>query len=747
MKLNTLFILMLNVIVIHTAIIKAENSDNLFSLSLEEFLNVDVVSVSKKNEKLYTAPASVYVITSEEIERYGFLHLQDALKIIPSVYLYNPHSWVWGGQRGLVSNFSQTLLLLNGREMNNLIAQEGFISRQFATHNIKRIEVMASPGSALYGANALAGVINIITKDADKNYDGTEFSFESGSNSSISGSLLFGKKIKDLSIKGSLRYFRSDEEDFTSFVNDTSLFSKGWSDNKYVANKEINYKNNSSAIPINLQIDFKDFYGGVNYYKNNQSHGQEKLRWDYSDGEDVRDFAVIYGGMASDLTDKIRLKMEYQHTRDYMYGRYHSGFWPVSRLESSDNIPIYEFAYPVISSSGDSLVSIDEVKEYYSTFADYLIDQGLLDSGNVNDEDIQKYFTHIYSNKNSDGSRRNKAEMLFSTQFNQQISLDVGYSYDITSYAGLVVTDAGTGLGATYDIPINKSVRKDHYDSFKHGLYSQLKASLLNHKLWFVLGGRFDYQNHYGGTFNPRVGVVFSPTKKDVIKFMYGEAFREPNVFELSSNEDVEPAKLRSLEAQYFRSFGDISRIGLTGYYNSVSNFLSSVGSLIGTGVGEVEKQRVAGLEFQSDIKWRSIMFFLNGAYIIDISQEIREDNSDKTIRKDVLGIPDKKLNTGLSYNPNKYITVSLIYSLIDKYKALSGNSSVSEPFWIDRGHDMKTTLRIGEISLGKINFDGLVTVNNLLNRELYHANIRRSGSHIFLQEGRNISLKLRLKL
>ena len=133
--------------------------EELLDLSIEDFLNVEVISASKKSERLFTAPATVYVITTEEINRMGFQHLQDVLKYIPSVYLYNPQSWVWGGQRGLVSNFSQTLLLINGREVNNLIAQEGFISRQFATHNIDRVAVSHHDHEGVPGADSL-GVAN-----------------------------------------------------------------------------------------------------------------------------------------------------------------------------------------------------------------------------------------------------------------------------------------------------------------------------------------------------------------------------------------------------------------------------------------------------------------------------------------------------------------------------------------------------------------------------------------------------------
>ena len=177
--------------------------EELLFINLEKILNVDIVTASKISEESFLAPGTVYVITEEEIHRNGWRFLQDALKSVPSVYLYDPHSWVWGGQRGLVSNFSQTLLMINGREMNNLIASEGFISRQFSTHNIKRIEVMASPGSALYGANALAGVINIITKEVPPDYSGGEVSIGAGSFDSFAYDFVFGHSWDGLKIGAS----------------------------------------------------------------------------------------------------------------------------------------------------------------------------------------------------------------------------------------------------------------------------------------------------------------------------------------------------------------------------------------------------------------------------------------------------------------------------------------------------------------------------------------------------------------
>ncbi len=720
-----------------------KKAEDLFRLSLEEFLDVEIVSVSKKTEKYATAPGTVYVVTAEEINMYGFLQLQDALKYIASVYLYDPHSWVWGGQRGLVSNFSQTLLMINGREVNNIIAQEGFISRQFATHNIERIEVMATPGSALYGANALAGVINIITKDANIDFEGFEVSQEFGSYNTIASSFVFGKKFGDISIKGSIRQFNSSETDLLDFVKDTVNYSKGWADNKYANQYLKYYKNPSEARPINFQLDYKGLYFGMNYYFNKQSHGLEKLRWNYTDGEDIREMKVLYGGIKKQISEMISLSIDYQHISSFMWGRYHSGFWPITRLQSNSNVDIYQIPENVSTSSGTILNGIDEIKGYYNSFAHYLIDQSIIDSENITSTDIQRYFNHIYTNKNSRGSQRQKLNMFLNLCSGKRTTIDFGYEFDNVDYVGLAVSDAGVNLGASYDIPLDLSKREEVYTSYKHSLYAQVNHTFIKNTLWLVAGSRFDNQNHYGHTFNPRCGLIIQPSKKDIVKFMYGEAYREPNVFELSSNTNLSPAKLRSFEANYSHNFGTSARISLAGYHNIVSDFIGSVGSIIGTGIGKVEKQKATGSEFRFDLKTGKLISFVNGAFIFDIHQDVYDEIQNKTERSEVLSIPKEKINIGISHPVYKKLSASILYSYVNKYEAISGNTAIVDPYTVDAINDLKFTLHWMDIDLNDLKLNGFITINNLLDQEYYHPNIRRSGTHKFLQDGRNIHMRL----
>lgn len=128
-----------------------------------------VTSVSKKAEDIRRAPATISVITQEEIIQRGYTDLVEYLNDLPGIQIsryYGPQlANIY--QRGLrTTNTEKTLLLIDGVEENALWTNWADISRQYSLSNIKQVEVIYGPASTMYGSNAFAGVINIITKNA-----------------------------------------------------------------------------------------------------------------------------------------------------------------------------------------------------------------------------------------------------------------------------------------------------------------------------------------------------------------------------------------------------------------------------------------------------------------------------------------------------------------------------------------------------------------------------------------------------
>ena len=130
-----------------------------------------VTSVSKAKEPLAEAPATVAVITGADIERRGYTDLEAVLRDLPGFDFSRRGGPSYSNiyQRGYRSiETNRTMLLIDGVEDNDLASSTAWLSRQFPLSNIDRIEVVYGPASTMYGANAFAGVINVVTKQPEQ---------------------------------------------------------------------------------------------------------------------------------------------------------------------------------------------------------------------------------------------------------------------------------------------------------------------------------------------------------------------------------------------------------------------------------------------------------------------------------------------------------------------------------------------------------------------------------------------------
>src|ERR1700694_4103241 len=168
-----------------------------FDASLEALANTEVRTVSKEPVKLSRTPAAIYVITQEDIQRSGATSIPDALRLAPGVEVARIDSNQWSvGVRGFASRLSRSVLvLIDGRSVYTpLFAGVFWEAQDTMLEDIDRIEVIRGPGGALWGANAVNGVINIITKEAAKT-QGMLTASSAGVNEGYAGRVRYGGKI------------------------------------------------------------------------------------------------------------------------------------------------------------------------------------------------------------------------------------------------------------------------------------------------------------------------------------------------------------------------------------------------------------------------------------------------------------------------------------------------------------------------------------------------------------------------
>ena len=194
-------------------------------MSLEDLLNVEITSAARKSQRLNDVAAAVYVISREDIERSGATNIPEALRLAPGVNVARLANNRWAvSVRGFNSRFSNKLLvLMDGRSMySHLFSGVLWEVEDTLLEDIERIEVIRGPGAAMWGANAVNGVINIITRRA-RDTQGSLLVAGAGSEESAFASFRHGMAAGD----GHLRVWGK------GFARDESVTPQGETGNDY----------------------------------------------------------------------------------------------------------------------------------------------------------------------------------------------------------------------------------------------------------------------------------------------------------------------------------------------------------------------------------------------------------------------------------------------------------------------------------------------------------------------------------
>jgi len=141
--------------------------EDLGQRSIEDLMNLEVTSVSKKGQKMSQAAAAIYVITPEDIKRSGATTIPDLLRMVPGMEVGQINSNTWAiSARGFNHELADKLLvLIDGRSVyTQTFGGVRWDTQDVPLEDIARIEVIRGPGGTMWGANAVNGVINVITK-------------------------------------------------------------------------------------------------------------------------------------------------------------------------------------------------------------------------------------------------------------------------------------------------------------------------------------------------------------------------------------------------------------------------------------------------------------------------------------------------------------------------------------------------------------------------------------------------------
>ena len=552
-----------------------ELDDEEFEEDLEDFYgDEEFVSIATGTKKaIHKAPSVATVITAAEIRAMGANTIYEVLETVTGIHIYpsnldrmKPNFSI----RGIhTAENPQTLVLVNG--MRTTYEWTGSRWQQFnlGVDLIDRVEVIRGPGSAVYGADAFSGVVNIITKGVNS-ISTTEIGARAGSFDSKTSWFNFVKNESDLKVSVNAQY--SDTSgDNSRIVTTDAMHSFGLG---FLSNAPGPLDTRIESTDLYAQIEYEGFYANAWYLKNEGGTGAGAAQALSNGDFEITEAKTLSSGYKWAIGESLELdfSLHYQtYDDDTNFVIFPPGM-ALPRAFDNQGVPT---AFTVFT---DGLIGrpIAHEKYYGANFVGYY-------SG------VEKHLVRIEA-----GYRYSEAKPEELKNFGPGV-LDGTEDFQ----DGTLVNVRGTPYIYMFD-----QDRKLHFltiqDEWQLGSDWELTA-----------GVRHDDYSDFGTTLNPRLALVWQTRHNLTTKFLYGEAFRAPSFQELYAinnpivlgNPSLEPEKIRTYEvALDYRPSFNWQVIANVFSYNS-EDLITYVPQGDGTNVAQnADKQDGFGAELE--IRW-----------------------------------------------------------------------------------------------------------------------------------------------
>jgi outer membrane receptor for ferrienterochelin and colicins len=501
--------------------------------SLEELGSIQVYGVSKHLQSTSDAPASVTVVTADDIQKYGYRTLSDILESVRGLYITYDRDYTFVGVRGfgrLGDWNSRVLLLVDGHRINDNVLGQAFIGPEFLVDVdlIERVEIIRGPSSSLYGAQAFLAVINVITRKAPQ-MKGLELTFAPASFGAYEGRATYGGQYKGIDMMLSGTFYNSAGQTLFFPQFDSPATNNG-------VTRNTDYE---SFQHIMATISFRGF----------------TLQGLFS----ARDRGVPTGYFGSVFNDPRTLNLDYHQYFDLSYQHSIAEKWDLTARTSYDQDRLQG---PVVFPTGlpDGSTTLD-------TFSF---------RGNWWDGEAKLSRTLF-----------EKHTITLGTEVTNNLRQDQGNYID-----GVFTPDPAS--------------------SVIWALYGQDEFAIAQ-KLTLSAGLRYDHYSNFGGTTNPRLGLIYHLFHPTTLKLLYGTAFRAPEPYERTpdfgsfygDNLHLGPEKIRSVEGVVEQGLGPHFTVSGSVFRNWISDLISLEAESNGqSAYFNSGKANATGVEFELGGQW-----------------------------------------------------------------------------------------------------------------------------------------------
>ncbi len=708
-----------------------------FSLSLEDLMRVEVVSVSKKVEKLNETPQTVIVLTAEDIRIRGYSDIEQLFHDLPGFDISRGYGTEYSQiyQRGYRSNNTdRTLFLIDGVEENDLWSGSTWIGRQFPLNNIERVEVVYGPATTIYGPNAFVGAVNIVTKDVSiiepEKHIGVSSHIGYGSWNTFFTDLHLAAKKSKVSLSLTGRIYQSEEMDLSKYEDWDYSFAPYTVD--YY--KQILGTDNNEIATLARNLDEQGYFhsqsleGKVPKYSNSTYNH------------------YLYGKLGfSNLTlgfESFKRRDGYGawYRDEFELGPAHGCFWtPKNSFFYAKYQESISDKISVTSLSSFRWHTIDgESNEMY--FYGYLNGEfnisGLVDDdGNILPESEQKTpfwwkgYYHTYSSQLRTELRveheiSNRLNVIYGTEYrNNRIQGDYLFSElkfpEETAFA-------------------NQIPGGNHFYSNDLGLFTQANYQH-NEKLIFVLGGRFDHNRirktgGYGAVFNPKFATIYTH-KSLIFKFIYSEAFKDADFWtkygttpgRLLNNPSLPPEKVRNLDLSASWHLLSSLYLDISGFYalydgvvgTADVTFIDNDGSIVHTTQHQAfGSLKISGIQSNIAIRWENYSGYLNYTFT-------NPYNTTETNNVRIGDIASHQVNVGVNATYWKKTTFNLRSNWVGRKETGQTTTISSNPYNFINPYVVFNGAITHKVWKG---VSAQVSIFNIFDAEYFHPGVRSAN-------------------
>lgn len=570
-------------------------------LSLNELLNVNTVTASNSVQKLIDAPATIISISSNEIEKFGWRDLKDMLRSLPGIDIsYNVEGEIQSivTMRGVQGN-NKILILQDGKRQNPITGERIVFGHNMPLFLCKKIEIVYGPASAIYGADAYAGVINLITKDGG-DLDGMQAELGYIDSKAMQGTFAFGQNFgEEIDIVLGARFISGQDVELQKDYQEYDGIN--------------NYEQNISTLNVKYPINNWNIFAKLKYKRLKIGFDWQKQLETNAYSTNPEQFAYVEDNLWGQSIRHLNADYEIinQPGKIYWTATASLGDYEVNPVSNR-----YEF----------TTRDLTEAKPQYT----YSFSQYLTLGTQVNIK-LNPKLNLVGGTTYTTVKSFPKTKSL-DTPFNTQNDFedDLSAFKDFNGYVyGLI------GLVDSVFVP---------RDFYTVGYFVQTDWAIRKN-LNLTTGLRFDFNSIFGSTINPRIGLVYKPSTKLNLKLLGGSAFIAPsNSFRWENraesfllhvpNFNIQPERLVNLELStnwfvtdnialrlsvFRNTMNDVIRVGdapvQEGNYPYYNPLLISGEPIVETNLN-VGKTYSQGIELDATFRQKSFLGTLRYSYL-----------------------------------------------------------------------------------------------------------------------------------